>query len=334
MILILQEERDFEVALEEIEQGEKRTHWIWYTVPTFLSISTSYRGKKFAIKSLEEAKAYLENDLLKQRLLKILMATLKHEEKSAIDIYGTTDAKKLNACVTLFSLVSDEVVFRDILKKFFENKLCTKTLKAVELRKIRILVDMDGVLCDLEKAFFLRYKQKFPERKVLDMKKRKYHYLDYEDCYSREDVYSILSEPGFYANLPMIEGAKEAMLEMCELGYDVCICTSPFSSCGPIVQQQCEEEKRNWLKENLPFLFEFETMSTKVFVEKNKEKTPGAILIDDRIDPARGKEGAASWEHVLFHQPYNKKVSKKVSRLKNWQEWKKVILPIIEQQLK
>ena len=62
---------DFNKALDEIKQGKKRSHWMWFVFPQFKGLGTSYNSVHYAIKSREEAQAYLNDPILSQRLIEI-----------------------------------------------------------------------------------------------------------------------------------------------------------------------------------------------------------------------------------------------------------------------
>jgi len=62
------QEQDFEIALEELREGLKRSHWMWFIFPQLAGLGLSPTAQYFAISSLEEARAYLEHLLLGSRL--------------------------------------------------------------------------------------------------------------------------------------------------------------------------------------------------------------------------------------------------------------------------
>src|SRR5262249_5053297 len=82
---------DFEQALAEIRSGKKRTHWMWYIFPQIDGLAFSSTSKHYAIKSIEEAKAYLAHPLLGPRLLECAEAVLRVEGRTATDIFGSPD---------------------------------------------------------------------------------------------------------------------------------------------------------------------------------------------------------------------------------------------------
>ena len=99
------QEDDYERALSEITSGRKRTHWMWYIFPQLDGLAFSPTSKRYAIKSVEEARAYLEHPILGPRLLNCAEAAVGVEGRSATEIFGSPDDLKLKSCATLFSCV-------------------------------------------------------------------------------------------------------------------------------------------------------------------------------------------------------------------------------------
>ena len=124
------QEADYEVALAEIRGGQKRSHWIWYIFPQFEGLGFSSTSKYYAIKSAEEAKAYLDHPVLGARLRECAEAVLDVENRTAGQIFGSTDAQKLKSCATLFALMSpSESVFERLLEGYYLGRRDEKTLE-------------------------------------------------------------------------------------------------------------------------------------------------------------------------------------------------------------
>ena len=119
---------DYMSALNEIKDGEKRSHWIWYIFPQIKGLGHSYNSEFYGISSKEEAKAYLEHPVLGARLREITQALLDCGQPSADDIFGFPDVLKVRSCMTLFDLVSPNDIFNDVLYKYYEGQRCEKTL--------------------------------------------------------------------------------------------------------------------------------------------------------------------------------------------------------------
>ena len=127
--------RDYDTALAEIRNGRKHSHWMWYIFPQFEGLGSSAMSLRYAIKSVAEARAYLEHPVLGLRLRECADAVLSISGGSAGEIFGSPDDLKLRSSATLFALVSpDGSVFHRILDRHFENKQDPRTLELVESR--------------------------------------------------------------------------------------------------------------------------------------------------------------------------------------------------------
>ena len=124
---------DYEQALAEIRHGRKRSHWMWYIFPQIEGLGFSSMSRRYSIKSLEEARAYLDHPVLGPRLAECAEAALGVEGRSAHDIFGSPDDLKLMSCATLFASVTPaDSVFARLLDRFFEGNPDGKTLRQLE----------------------------------------------------------------------------------------------------------------------------------------------------------------------------------------------------------
>lgn len=119
----------YDIALQEIKNGRKESHWMWYIFPQVQGLGHSSMSQRYSIKSLLEAKAFLEDDTLGKRLYETMSALPVYGD--AEDIFGALDAMKLRSCLTLFDLVSPDDIFSDFLENYFNKVRCQKTLKIV-----------------------------------------------------------------------------------------------------------------------------------------------------------------------------------------------------------
>ena len=119
---------DYASALNEVNEGEKRGHWIWYIFPQIKGLGHSYNSEFFGISSKEEAKAYLDHPVLGARLREITQALLDCGNPSADDIFGFPDVLKVRSCMTLFDLVAPDDIFNKVLYKYYEGQRCDKTI--------------------------------------------------------------------------------------------------------------------------------------------------------------------------------------------------------------
>jgi uncharacterized protein (DUF1810 family) len=117
-------------VLTEIKSGRKRSHWMWYIFPQIDGLGWSATSKFYAIKNIDEARAYLNHPVLGQRLLECAQAVLDVKDRSATEIFGSPDDLKLRSCATLFALISlPGSVFEQIIEKYFEGERDEKTLQ-------------------------------------------------------------------------------------------------------------------------------------------------------------------------------------------------------------
>jgi uncharacterized protein (DUF1810 family) len=124
------QEKDFEDALSQIRGGRKRSHWMWYVFPQFAGLGHSSTAQHFAIKNVEEAKAYLAHPILGPRLIECAEAALQVAGRSAYEIFGTPDDLKFRSSATLFAHVSPPGnVFERLLATFYGGKPDGETLR-------------------------------------------------------------------------------------------------------------------------------------------------------------------------------------------------------------
>ena len=117
------QERSYEKALQEIKNGKKRSHWIWYIFPQLRGLGRSQKAYAYGINGLEEAKAYLGHPILAARLKEITEALLTHKGKDIYDIMGDIDDMKLHSSMTLFALISEEgSVFHQVIEHFYAGE--------------------------------------------------------------------------------------------------------------------------------------------------------------------------------------------------------------------
>ena len=152
----------YDMALREIKEGQKRGHWIWFIFPQIKGLGHSYNSEYYGISGTKEAKAYLEHPLLGARLREISQAMLDCVNPSADDILGFPDVLKVRSGMTLFDMVSPNDIFKQVLDKYYEGKLCDKTIwrlgtreekskNAIKLSKLHITKDGTILLADYQK---------------------------------------------------------------------------------------------------------------------------------------------------------------------------------------
>jgi uncharacterized protein (DUF1810 family) len=130
---ITAQEGIYQTALSEIKSGRKRSHWMWFIFPQIQGLGYSDMAKRYAIKDLPEAAAYLTHPVLGPRLTEISKALLTLPENNPNQIMGSPDDMKLRSSMTLFSLVAGaDLVFEAVLKKLFNGQKDTATLQMIQ----------------------------------------------------------------------------------------------------------------------------------------------------------------------------------------------------------
>lgn len=118
----------YDCALEEVRNGEKTGHWIWYVFPQMRGLGHSSNSNFYGIASLEEAKAYVAHPVLGMRLREVTAALLGHRGKSPEEILGGIDALKVRSCMTLFDMVCPSDIYAQVLDAFYDGTRCRRTL--------------------------------------------------------------------------------------------------------------------------------------------------------------------------------------------------------------
>lgn len=116
-------------VLEELRQGRKRTHWMWFVFPQIAGLGHSAMAQEYAIGSLDEARAYLAHPLLGARLRECCRLTLDNKGRTVEAIFGYPDHMKFHSSVTLFAHAAGENdVFHACLSEFFGGAADSNTL--------------------------------------------------------------------------------------------------------------------------------------------------------------------------------------------------------------
>ena len=124
------QEDAYEAALGEIRAGRKRSHWMWYIFPQIAGLGRSGTAQYYAIRDLDEAKASLQEPVLRHRLLEISKALLELKTGDASQVMGWPDDLKLKSSMTLFDAAEPECgVFQSVLDQYFHGEKDQKTLE-------------------------------------------------------------------------------------------------------------------------------------------------------------------------------------------------------------
>jgi uncharacterized protein (DUF1810 family) len=124
------QDRVYDCVLDELVRGRKVTHWMWFIFPQLAGLGSSVMAQKFAVATLDEARAYLAHPTLGSRLLECTRLLLSLKDNSPSRVLGQPDDRKLHSCMTLFAIAAaDQTMFRAALEKFFDGMPDSLTLK-------------------------------------------------------------------------------------------------------------------------------------------------------------------------------------------------------------
>ena len=117
-------------VLSELRAGHKTSHWMWFVFPQIAGLGFSSTTQFYAIKSIDEARAYLQHPILGPRLIECCEAVLSVQGRSAHDIFGSPDDMKLKSSMTLFANASPaDSVFGRVLDYYFAGERDNRTLQ-------------------------------------------------------------------------------------------------------------------------------------------------------------------------------------------------------------
>lgn len=127
------QENVYEQALDEIKKGKKQSHWMWFIFPQLRGLGFTDYNIYYGIENLKEAGLYLNHPILGKRLVEITEALLQIENKTALEILGRADERKLKSCMTLFSLLPEAPeYFAKVLEKYYGGEKDEKTLQLLK----------------------------------------------------------------------------------------------------------------------------------------------------------------------------------------------------------
>ena len=113
----------YDGVLDELRQGRKTGHWIWFIFPQVAGLGRSATSEAFAIGSLAEARAYLAHPILGARLLECAAIVAATQGRPALEIFGSLDAMKVRSSMTLFHRAApEEPVFSQVLDRFYGGR--------------------------------------------------------------------------------------------------------------------------------------------------------------------------------------------------------------------
>ena len=116
----------------ELKSGLKMTHWMWFIFPQITGLGSSAMSIKYSISSLEEARAYMQHELLGPRLIECTRLVTDINDRTIKRILGPTDCEKFRSSMTLFSRTTPEnQVFKGALRKYFRGQVDQLTIKVL-----------------------------------------------------------------------------------------------------------------------------------------------------------------------------------------------------------
>ncbi|SHM06339.1 DUF1810 domain-containing protein [Flavobacterium saccharophilum] len=116
-------------ALNEIKNGRKQSHWMWFVFPQIRGLGFTDFNVYYGIKDLKEAEQYLSDPMLGGRLIEISLAVLSQQGKTAMEIFGKPDQRKLKSSMTLFCQVQNtNPVFQKVLERYYQGSVDEKTM--------------------------------------------------------------------------------------------------------------------------------------------------------------------------------------------------------------
>ena len=129
----------FDRVQDELNNGHKRSHWMWFIFPQFAGLGGSEMSRRFAIRSREEALAYLEHPLLGPRLRTCTQEVLNIRERSVAGIFGHPDDLKFHSSMTLFAQVdAADSLFQQALNQYFHGILDDWTLSLMDSKQAQL----------------------------------------------------------------------------------------------------------------------------------------------------------------------------------------------------
>lgn len=131
------QENIYDSALEEIKEGKKESHWMWFIFPQLSGLGRTMMANYYGITGIDEAREYLDNEILGSRLREISTALLTLEGNDPVKVLGSIDALKLCSSMTLFEVASndEECVFGKVIDKYYGGKRDELTLEILSKKK-------------------------------------------------------------------------------------------------------------------------------------------------------------------------------------------------------
>ena len=128
----------YHIALQEIKDGKKRSHWMWYIFPQLKGLGQSSMSEYYGLSGIDETQEYMKNEILRHDMQEVCVELLKNND--LIDnILGFPDNLKLKSSMTLFGeALPEEQIFKQVLEKFYKGEKDIKTLEMLKEMRQRV----------------------------------------------------------------------------------------------------------------------------------------------------------------------------------------------------
>ena len=136
---VIAQQNVYHRALYEIKNGSKQSHWMWFIFPQIRGLGFTDYNQYYGIKDLKEAEQYLNDPILGKRLIEISEAVLSQQGKTALEIFGKPDDRKLKSCMTLFNQIENtNPIFLRVLDKYYLGLMDDKTVSVLRSQENKL----------------------------------------------------------------------------------------------------------------------------------------------------------------------------------------------------
>jgi 5'(3')-deoxyribonucleotidase len=174
-------------------------------------------------------------------------------------------------------------------------------------KRLRIAVDMDEVIADAFGKHLNHYNQRVGANLTPEMVSKK-GLAALIPSELRQDYHAVPHADGFFADLKVIEGSQEALLELSR-NHDVYITSAAMEVPSSFA------DKYQWMEMHFPFI-----PPSRIVFCGDKEIVNADVLIDDRSRHFKGFRGRG----ILFTAPHNANEAAPL-RANNWNDVLKIL---------
>ena len=121
-------EQWFDIAYSEIKEGRKRNHYMWFIFPQIYGLGSSETSRYYAIKNKSQLFSFYNNTYLRHNILTLSSTLLNLSSNNPKEIFGEVDSLKLKSSMTLFYLVTGNIIFKQVLDKYYKGEMDELTL--------------------------------------------------------------------------------------------------------------------------------------------------------------------------------------------------------------